>query len=528
MVGGILLALGGLGLFLLGMAVMTDGLKSLAQLRIRGLLAQSTRNPTRGAVTGAISTAIIQSSSATTVAAVGFVSAGLLSFPEALGIIFGANIGTTITGWMVALLGFKLRLGQAVLPLILVGVLMHLFGSGRIRSSGFAIAGFGLVFVGIATLQEGMQTFSDVVTPQSFPSDTIAGRTLLVLLGMAVTVVTQSSSAGVAMAITAVNTGNISLPQAAAMVIGMDVGTTATALLATIGGKVQARRTGAAHVVYNILTGIGAFALLTPYMWALDALLPTIRDSDAEIALVAFHSLFNLVGVVVVLPFTSRFASLIVRLVPERGNHLTSRLDPQLQQTPELAVAAVQATVCDLIAVVFQRLVAVLSGNSGEDVDHEAVDEALRQTERYLKFVRVTPDQQGLYRRHQASYHILDHLRRLIIRVSEKERLNVVREIQEFSPYVDRLANMALQVTAAPLAIDATGSKRFRTEYRALKSREQSFRREAIARATEGETDADLVISQTDAARALRRASYHVWRIVRHLRAGFRDETIAR
>jgi hypothetical protein len=140
----------------------------------------------------------------------------------------------------------------------------------------------------------------------------------------------------------------------------------------------------------------------------------------------------------------------------------------------------------------------------------------------------VTPDQPLLYVRHQASYHILDHLRRLIIRISEKERLNVVRGIEEMSSHIDQLANTASQVATDPLAIDTAASLQFRLEYRELRSREKSFRQEAIAKATAGELDADLVITRTDAVRALRRASYHVWRIVRHLRSVSRDETATR
>ena len=135
---------------------MTDGLRALAGSAIRGALMRFTRSPLSGAVTGAVSTAILQSSSATTVAAVGFVGAGLITFSASLGIIFGANIGTTMTGWLVALLGFKLNLGTVILPVILVGTILRLFGNGRAANIGYALAGFGLIFVGITLMQQGM------------------------------------------------------------------------------------------------------------------------------------------------------------------------------------------------------------------------------------------------------------------------------------------------------------------------------------------------------------------------------------
>ena len=149
-------ALGGLGLFLLGMIIMTEGLREMAGDAIRTALMRFTSIPTSGAVTGAFSTSILQSSSATTVAAVGFVGAGLMSFTSSLGIIFGANIGTTITGWLVALIGFKLKIGTIMLPLKLVGTLKRLFAKGKARSAGYEIAGFGLIFVPISIIQIAM------------------------------------------------------------------------------------------------------------------------------------------------------------------------------------------------------------------------------------------------------------------------------------------------------------------------------------------------------------------------------------
>ena len=152
----VLLFFGGVGLFLLGMLVLTDGLQRLAGPALRRGLARFTSSPASGAAAGAVATALIQSSSATTVATIGFVGAGLLTFSQALGIIFGANIGTTITGWLVAVLGFKLDLGLIVLPLVFLGVLLKIFGRGRMQHLGWALAGFSLLFIGIDAMQQGL------------------------------------------------------------------------------------------------------------------------------------------------------------------------------------------------------------------------------------------------------------------------------------------------------------------------------------------------------------------------------------
>ena len=320
-------ALGGVGLFLLGMIWLTEGLRGLAGDALRRLLARFTRSPLTGALAGAAATAVIQSSSATTVTTVGFVSAGLLTFPQALGIIFGANIGTTLTGWLVAIVGFKLNLGDLALPLVFAGALLRLFGSPHLTMVGTALAGFSLLFIGLDAMKDAMSAMQGLVTPDTFPADTWLGRLQLLLIGVAITLITQSSSAGVATALAALGAGAISFPQAAAMVIGMDVGTTFTAALATLGGTTATRRTGLSHVIYNVLTGIMAFLLLTPFALLVH---PLLAQGEDQIALVAFHTAFNTLGVILVLPFAKQFANLVTALIPERGPRLTRHLGSEL------------------------------------------------------------------------------------------------------------------------------------------------------------------------------------------------------
>ncbi len=517
---GILLALGGLGLFLLGMAVMTDGLKSLAHAKLRMLLAMTTRSPVSGAATGALATAMVQSSSATTVAAVGFVGAGLLTFTESLGIIYGANIGTTVTGWLVVLFGFKLKLSQILMPLILLGVLLRIFGQKHMGAAGFALAGFGLIFVGITTLQESMTVFSDVVTPEIFPDNTIMGRFLLVLIGVGITIVTQSSSAGVAIAVTAVHSGNITFPQAAAMVIGMNIGTTVTALIATVGGTASARRTGLAHVLYNLMTGIGTFILLVPLIHLLDWLAPALSSGAPEIALVVFHTAFNCLGLVAILPFSSMFAAMIERIVPERGNPLLQRLDKRLKQQSNLAVAAVEATLCDLVANVFNRLAAALTDKPSQNaVPLSDVTDAVAQTGHFLDMLDIPSDDKSMWVKHKASYHILDHLRRLIARLERSERFEAIRALPDVAPQVQCLAEAACQVALDAANVPESEIDRYHSEYRTLKSQDQHLRRRFMSQAAKGKLTVDAAMQQTAAIRSLRRMGYHVWRIIRELRS---------
>ena len=509
--------LGGLGLFLLGMSVMTQGLRTLADEQMRSLLARFTRSPASGVFTGAVATAIIQSSSATTVAAVGFVEAGLLEFSQALGVIFGANIGTTITGWFIALFGFKLNLGDLLLPVVFAGVLMRLIGRPRLSAAGSALAGFGLVFVGIAMLQEGMLAAQEIVTPDSFPPDTIFGRLLLVLMGVALTIVTQSSSAGVAAALVAVNAGTISLSQAAAMVIGMDLGTTVTAALATVGGKVPARRTGFAHVIYNVMTAIGAFLLLSPYMAGVSAVWPGLTQSDPEIVLVGFHTFFNTLGVVAVLPFTRRFAALLIRLFPERGNPLTRRLDPLLISSRRFALDAVHATLIDVTRGLLSHLdIAMRPDSSGPEQDLEQLEEATEDCRDFLGKLNINVHTSAEYNQYLAALHTLDHQRRLLMRLKQKSRIQKVRSDAPLSEMSDTLL-ASIRYVIAELPPPVQTVEQMRDTNQMLKRGMKEYRRLILERTATQEISTRRAATRMDTARWLRRVGYHVWRIVFHL-----------
>lgn len=515
----ILLAIGGVGLFLLGMLILTDGLKSLAGNSLRRALARFTTNPATGAAAGAVTTAIIQSSSATTVTAIGFVGAGLLTFPQALGVIFGANIGTTMTGWLVALIGFKLKLGVAVLPVVLVGVLLKMFGRGRLQPLGWALAGFSLLFIGIDAMQSGMAVFEGQVTPTDFPDDTLTGRLQLVLIGIAITLVTQSSSAGIATAMVALATGTISFPQAAAMVIGMDVGTTFTAFLATLGGSTAMRQTGYAHVLYNVMTGVMAFILLGFYTTAVQGWIDTTNGGDAQVALVAFHSLFNFLGVILILPLTGRFAALITRLVPERGSSLTQKLDEGLIQDPPAAVDAAAAAARAVAKDLFHVLADLLDPHLKDDAEQErlvTLHRALDDTRDYLNRIKTEPEETGVHARHVATVHAIDHLIRLHVRCRNSDPLKIRRTDKRLQRLAQILERAVLERAAEPLTQDGEEwLDRVRT---LLRRQRHSYRERLIRHASTGRIDPEQVGDRLDSVRWLHRSAYHVWRATHHLR----------
>lgn len=225
---------GGVGLFLLGMGLMTDGLRLAAGPALKRILTYSTKTRLRGLTSGALVTVLVQSSSAVTVAAIGFVNAGLLSLGQALWVLFGANVGTTMTGWLVALVGMKFKIDLFALPLIGIGMMLRLTGDGSRRGAlGTALAGFGVLFLGIDMLKE---TFSGVAADVTLPQWAgFAGVAAMVLIGILMTVLMQASAAALVLAFSAAQSGLVTLEAAAAVVIGANIGTTVTALLAAIG-----------------------------------------------------------------------------------------------------------------------------------------------------------------------------------------------------------------------------------------------------------------------------------------------------
>ena len=358
---------GGVGLFLLGMGLMTDGLKLAAGPALERILARSTKTRLRGLASGVLVTALVQSSSAITVATIGFVNAGLLTLGQSMWVLFGANVGTTMTGWLVALVGLKFKIEVLALPLIGLGMVLRLTGEGSRRGAlGTALAGFGVLFLGIDMLKE---TFAGLSTDFALPEgDAAVEILLLVLIGILLTVLMQSSSASLAVALTAAQGGLLTAQGAAAVVIGANVGTTVTALLAAIGATSNARRAAAAHIVFNLLTG-GVALLLLPWMLgALDALRQALEMDSAPAAnLALFHTAFNLLGVALIWPFAGRLTTFLEQRFrsAEEDEARPRYLDQTVLAVPALALDALQREVRRMGGIAL-RMVRAAAGANGD------------------------------------------------------------------------------------------------------------------------------------------------------------------
>lgn len=471
--------LGGIGLFLLGMTLLTDGIRACAGAKLREILARVVRGPVSAMFSGAALTVAVQSSSATTLTTIGFVNAGLLSFPLAIGVIFGANVGTTSIGWIVSVFGLKLSLSAVALPVVFVGAMLRLLGHGRLVPLGAAIAGFGLLFFGIGLLQDGMSGLAGRVDPATLPGGGFWGSLKLVGIGFVMVVVMQSSGATVAVTLAALHEGAIDIEQGAALIIGQNIGTTLTAVIAAIGASVAAKRTAAAHVVFNVLTGAMVFALLPVFFWAVKRWEAAMGQPAGANALAAFHTGFSVLGVLVFLPATGWFARLIEWMIPQRGSVYGRFLDASLTRLGSVGIdAAVRALTEVLGALARHCEELVRSGRSNRELA-AAFMEARAALPGIAEFVaevggerEAAPMKSPESSRRIDLLHAIDHLESLgetIDRLDDRPGLVRRREVAAVRSGVERLLGVMGTDTAglpskageiAALAVEVAGVRK--------------------------------------------------------------------
>ena len=329
-IGDFLSLLGSLALFLYGMKLMSEGIQKAAGDGFQRILSSMTRNRVFGVMTGFLITGIVQSSSATTVMTVSFVNAGLLTLTESAGIMMGANIGTTVTAWFLSILGFKVKLGAIAIPILALGVPMLFFKRTRVRFWGETIIGFALLFYGLTLLKGSVPDIKHNPELVSFLADFTDwgyfSYLLFIIIGGVLTVVIQSSSATMALTLVMTAQGWISFEIAAAMVLGENIGTTITAELASLAANVYAKRSAKIHTLFNVV-GVGWMIIVFP--WFLDGIarlngFDTLMALDASpesipVALSTFHTLFNLINVLIMINFVPFLVKLATKLVKSKG-----------------------------------------------------------------------------------------------------------------------------------------------------------------------------------------------------------------
>jgi phosphate:Na+ symporter len=378
---------GGLGVFLLGMKYMSEGLQAVSGERLRKMIGAVTNNRVMGVVLGLLVTCLVQSSSVTTVMVVGFVNSGIMTLMQAIGVIFGANIGTTITGWILVL-----KIGKYGLPILGIAAFFFLFSKkDRLRYIGMTIMGIGMVFFGLELMKNGFKPVRGLEGFEAwfhaFQATSVLGIAKCALVGCILTVIVQSSSATLGITIGLAATGVIEFQTAAALVMGENIGTTITAWLASLGTTTTAKRAAYAHVFFNVIGTLWFIALFPVAIKGLSGLITaktgfnpleiSIDDMDedkfgqiitAGIALV--HTSFNVANVVIFLPFAGLLGKLVTKLVPEKDTKETSHLtylDVRMLDTPSLGIVQSQGQLnfmAESVEGMMDQLKTCLDGNA--------------------------------------------------------------------------------------------------------------------------------------------------------------------
>ena len=352
--------IGALGIFIFGMKIFSDGLQKVAGNKLRSILKGMTKNRLSGILTGFGATTITQSSTTTTVMVVSFVNAGLITFIESTGVIMGANIGTTVTAWMVSIFGFQMKITPVAISLIGIFFPFLFVGSDKLKNTAEAMIGFGILFIGLEFIKEAVPNIQDnpemFAALDSFTGFGFASIIIFVFVGTLLTLLTQSSSAATAITLVMLFQGWINFPIAAAMILGENIGTTVTANIAAIVGNVHAKRAARFHLIFNLIGVIWMLFLINPFLIGIDAIMQkfvpevgSIFDDSQEaraaatLGLSLFHTTFNILNVSLLFGFVPAIIRLVERIQKDKSDgddaFRLQYISGGLMSSPELSIA---------------------------------------------------------------------------------------------------------------------------------------------------------------------------------------------
>ena len=343
---------GSLALFLFGMKTMSEGLEKFAGDRLRGILAAMTKNRVMGVLTGILITALIQSSSATTVMVVSFVNAGLMTLVQSIGVIMGANIGTTVTAWIISAVGFKVNIAAFAIPMLAIGMPLIFSGKGNRKSIGEFIFGFSFLFMGLSFLQEAATAMNigDMVAGMlaHVPQDSFFTILLFVIVGAIVTMIVQASAATMAITLMlfGMNIPGFGFEQAAALAMGQNIGTTITAFMASLTANTQARRAALAHMFFNVFGVVAFLIVFYPACHAVSWFVENVMGGGNDLfKLSAFHTAFNIINTLLLIGFVKQIEALVCKVLPMKAQEEDYRLkfiSGGLLSTAELSIIEAQ------------------------------------------------------------------------------------------------------------------------------------------------------------------------------------------
>lgn len=336
----------GVAIFLFGMISLEEGFKAFTGGILEKVLKVSTNSQWKSVGFGIVTTTIMQSSSLVSVITISFLSAGLLELAAGIGIIFGANIGTTTGAWLVAGLGLKVKISAYAMPMLVFGVILLMQKSKHVKGFGYILTGLGFLFLGISYMKEGFEAFKGSFDLARFAMDGLPGLFFFAIIGIAATVVMQSSHATLVLIITALAVGQITYQNALALAIGANVGTTVTAVIGAMSANIEGKRLAGAHLIFNVVTGLIAIIFINQFLLAVDwtSNMVGIAPDDYTLKLAVFHTLFNVAGVMIMWPFVAKMVTFLEEKLPKivQPTEGAIYLDNASLDFPETAVVAIR------------------------------------------------------------------------------------------------------------------------------------------------------------------------------------------
>ncbi len=369
----------GIAIFLIGMHYMENGFKLFSGGALETVLKKFTSTTPKAITTGFLATSVVQSSSLVSVIIISFLSAELISLTSAVGVVFGSNIGTTTTAWLVSSLGLKVKIAQYALPMLIFGVVIQFSKHSTYKGLGSVLIGLGFIFLGIAYMKEGFETLKQGLDLAEYAMAGYAGVFVYILFGVVATVIIQSSSATMAIIITALATGQIDYINALSLAIGANIGTTVTAALGSLASNQNGKRLAVAHLIFNMITGLIAILFIYQLKDLVDAIAPllTISATDYAMKLALFHTIFNIIGVIVVAPFIKPLVNFLHSLfvVSAEGRGKVKYLTDEVMEVPASAIEALRKETIHLYDKSLEAIVHAMNLHrreifSDEEVQH--------------------------------------------------------------------------------------------------------------------------------------------------------------
>lgn len=378
----------GVAIFLFGMLFLEEGFKAFTGGLLETLLKKTTDRLWKSLSFGIVSTTLMQSSSLVSVITISFLSAGLISLAAGIGIIFGANLGTTTGAWLIAGFGLKVKISAYAMPMLVFGIVLVFQKSKHLNGIGYILAGLGFLFLGIHHMKEGFEAFRGTIDLKAFAMDGYLGLMVFTAMGVAATVIMQSSHATLVIIITALAAQQITYENGLALAIGANIGTTITAILGSMSSNVQGKRLAGAHLIFNLATAIIAIAFIYQIKDMVDwfSAILNIAEDDYTLKLAVFHTIFNTIGIVVMMPFITMLVNFLHRVMPEKTTPFATPkyLTEASEELPDTAIEAVRKETLHLYDNAFAIIVHGLSLHRHDVLSEQEMSEILEKNSKVM------------------------------------------------------------------------------------------------------------------------------------------------